>query len=76
MRGMGSKEEKGFCIILEGFVEVVDQGDSLAVLGRGDCFGLPNLHKDFVGIETLGELKAQTHVKLLVIGPSYFYRIP
>ena len=73
---MGSKEERGLCIILEGFCEVLDAGDKLADLGRGDCFGLPNLHKDFVGIETLGEIKAQTNVKLLVIPPDQFYRIP
>jgi signal-transduction protein with cAMP-binding, CBS, and nucleotidyltransferase domain len=70
-------ESDGLCIILDGFVDVVDEGEVISTLGRGDCFGDRNLYSHIPkGIENLGDLVAKTNVRLFIIPSSYFYRIP
>jgi hypothetical protein len=64
-------------VILEGFVDVIEDNEAIATLGRGDFFGENNfMEGKYTGIESLGELKASTEVKMILLGNEYFYRIP
>jgi CRP-like cAMP-binding protein len=68
--------EKGFSVILEGFVDVKSSGEQICLLGRGDFFGEENFDESISGIGLLGNLLAMTPARLLTIPRSYFYRIP
>jgi hypothetical protein len=62
-------------VILEGFVDVIEDSEAICTLGRGDFFGENNfMEGKYTGIESLGELKASTEVKMIILG--HFYRIP
>ena len=71
-------ESQGFSIILEGFVDVLDMsGEQLCTLGRGDFFGEQNFNNKTNGIESLGDLRAQSATtRILVVTRDHFHRVP
>jgi len=57
---------------------VIDEiGEQLCTIGRGDFFGEQNFNQNTNGIESLGNLVAQsTQVRILVVPRQHFHRVP